>query len=146
VTTTQANISPLATAQMPTFSQSALVQVVQPDTPFRLSAAVAFFFPGGGMTVSGLRREIARGRLEYELIAGKQFVTPAGMQRMRALCRIPAQHNAAQNGSMRRHHGLSSPAAAISSQQALEARLNSLSKQAPRPTPAESPRQRALLK
>jgi hypothetical protein len=144
VTTAQANISPVAATQVPAFSQNTLVQVVQPDTPLRLSAAVAFCFPGGGMTVSGLRREIARGRLEYELIAGKQFVTPASMQRMRALCRIPAQHNAAQNGTIRRHHRLPSQAADISSQQALEARLNSLSKQATLPTSAESRRQKAL--
>lgn len=40
------------------------------------------------MTVSGLRREIARGRLKAEMIAGKTFVTLAGIDRMRELCRV----------------------------------------------------------
>ena len=31
----------------------------------------------GGMTVSGLRREAARGRLAIEVIAGKHFTTLA---------------------------------------------------------------------
>lgn len=39
----------------------------------------------GGMTVSGLRRETARGRLEIEVIAGKHFTTLAAIARMRQL-------------------------------------------------------------
>jgi hypothetical protein len=35
------------------------------------------------MTESGLRREISKGRLEYERTAGKQYVTLAGIERMR---------------------------------------------------------------
>ena len=61
-----------------------------PYAPMRLADAVAKAFPHGGMTESGLRREIGRGRLEVEVIAGKQFVTLAGINRMRELCRVPA--------------------------------------------------------
>lgn len=61
---------------------------ISPDTPLRLSEAVKAAFPAGGMTVSGLRREIARGRLEAELIANKHFVTLAGIARMRELCTV----------------------------------------------------------
>jgi hypothetical protein len=40
------------------------------------------------MTVAGLRREIAKGRLAVEMIAGKQFTTLAATQRMRELCTV----------------------------------------------------------
>jgi len=50
---------------------------IGPNTPLRLAEAVRIAFPSGGMTVSGLRREIARGRLAVEIIAGKQFTTLA---------------------------------------------------------------------
>ncbi|WMT90964.1 hypothetical protein [Pelagibacterium sp. H642] len=56
------------------------------DTPIRLSEAVKLAFPFGGMTVSGLRREAARGRLVMERIAGKDFVTLAAIEEMRKAC------------------------------------------------------------
>jgi hypothetical protein len=59
-----------------------------PDTPLRLDDAVKHAFPFGGMTVSGLRREIKRGRLASELIAKKQFTTLRNIERMRELCRV----------------------------------------------------------
>nr|WP_249793764.1 hypothetical protein [Bradyrhizobium cenepequi] len=46
------------------------------------------------MTVSGLRKEIAKGRLEVELIAGKQFTTLLAIARMRELCRVPKKKEA----------------------------------------------------
>src|SRR6266850_4013951 len=60
-----------------------------PDAPLRLDDAVRLAFPFGGMTVSGLRREAARGRLVVEMIAGKQFTTLRNIERMRELCRGP---------------------------------------------------------
>jgi hypothetical protein len=57
------------------------------DEPLRLDLAVKIAFPFGGMTVSGLRREAARGRLVFERIAGKQFVTLQAINEMRAQCR-----------------------------------------------------------
>jgi hypothetical protein len=37
---------------------------ISEDAPLRLKDAVKIAFPAGGMTVSGLRGEINRGRLE----------------------------------------------------------------------------------
>jgi hypothetical protein len=47
------------------------------DTPLRLDVAARVAFPSGGMTASGLRREAARGRLQIERIAGKDYTTLA---------------------------------------------------------------------
>ena len=41
--------------------------------PLHLADAVALAFPNGGMTISGLRREAAKGKLAISCIAGKQF-------------------------------------------------------------------------
>jgi len=60
-------------------------QLVDPNTPLRPHDAVRLAFPAGGMTVSGLRREIARGRLAYQMIAGKQFTTHTNIAEMRRL-------------------------------------------------------------
>jgi hypothetical protein len=56
--------------------------------PLRLDVALKAAFPAGGITIAGLRKEIAKGRLEVELIAGKQFTTLDAIQRMRELCRV----------------------------------------------------------
>jgi len=58
------------------------------EMPLRLDTAAALAFPDGSITVSSLRREIAKGRLEAEEIAGKHFVTLAGIKRMRERCRV----------------------------------------------------------
>jgi hypothetical protein len=63
------------------------LSAIGPDTPLRLDVAARLAYPDGSMTKSGLRREIARGRLESERTAGKQYVTLIGIQRMRAKCR-----------------------------------------------------------
>jgi len=60
---------------------------IDPDAPLRLDVAAKIAFPFGGMGVSGLRREIKRGRLAIETIAGKQFTTLNAIERMRELCR-----------------------------------------------------------
>ena len=59
---------------------------ITPDTPLRLADAVKIAFPMGGMTVSGLRKEIRRKRLTVEVMAGKQFTTLAAIEEMRRLC------------------------------------------------------------
>src|SRR5579862_5292108 len=71
--------------QLPSLDQ------IKPDTPLRLSVAAALAFPDGSMTVSGLRREGARGRLVIERIAGKDYTTLANIERMRAVCRVEAR-------------------------------------------------------
>lgn len=63
---------------------------IDPDAPLRLEDAIKVAFPMGGMTASGLRTEINRGRLTAERIAGKLFVTLNGIKAMRELCRETA--------------------------------------------------------
>jgi hypothetical protein len=63
-------------------------------TPLRLADAVRIAFPVGGMTVSGLRREAARGRLVIERVAGRDFVTLAAIEEMRKLCRVRVKERA----------------------------------------------------
>jgi hypothetical protein len=62
---------------------------IGPDTPLRLETAAQIAFPGGGMTVSGLRKERDRKRLVVEKIAGKEFTTLRNIERMREQCRAP---------------------------------------------------------
>lgn len=61
---------------------------ISDDAPLRLKDAVKIAFPAGGMTVSGLRGEITRGRLEAEMIAGKHFVTLRAIREMRERCKV----------------------------------------------------------
>jgi transposase len=94
-------------------------------TPHKLA------FPDGSMTVSGLRREAARGRLRIERIAGKDFTTLQNIDEMRKLCRVPAKALACSNGALGTEEESSSPkpsgssrtAAGISPQDALRAQL-----------------------
>ncbi|WFU39515.1 hypothetical protein QA640_34950 [Bradyrhizobium sp. CB82] len=87
-----------------------------PDTPLRLDVALREAFHAGGMTISGLRKEIARGRLEVELIAGKHFTTLVVIARMRELCRVPKKNEALS-------HSDTTQAAAEASQRRFLARL-----------------------
>jgi hypothetical protein len=104
---------------------------ITPDTPLRLADAVMIAFPMGGMTVSGLRKEIRRKRLTVEVMAGKQFTTLAAIEEMRRLCRVQAraldsgsgQPAAGTGGSSLRPSGSSRTAAGMSPQDALRTRL-----------------------
>jgi hypothetical protein len=49
------------------------------------------------MKLAGLRREIARGRLAYEVIANKQYTTLADIAHMRRLCRVKATALGSEN-------------------------------------------------
>jgi hypothetical protein len=79
------------------------------DEPLRLEIAAACAFPDGSIKASGLRREVARGRLVIERIAGKDYTTLRAIKVMREKCRsevrVPAcgssQHTVAnlQSGS-----------------------------------------------
>lgn len=60
----------------------------KPDTPLRLDIAAQIAFPDGSMGAPGLRKERDRGRLVTEIIAGKEYVTLAEIERMRELCRV----------------------------------------------------------
>ncbi|WP_456730336.1 excisionase [Bradyrhizobium sp. USDA 3364] len=74
------------------------LSAIGPTTPLRLEIAARIAYPDGSMTKSGLRREIARGHLDCERVAGKQYVTLAGIEQMRVLCRgnrkVPASTSA----------------------------------------------------
>jgi hypothetical protein len=72
-------------------------EIIGPDTPLRLEDADRRAFPVGGITVSGLRKEAARGRLEIEVIAGKQFTTLRAIERMRGLCRVKKEQGSGSN-------------------------------------------------
>jgi hypothetical protein len=61
---------------------------ITPDTPLPLEMATRIAFPNGTMTVSGLRNEIRKGTLQASKIAGRIFVTLAGITRMIEQCRI----------------------------------------------------------
>lgn len=88
------------------------------NTPFRIADAVKQAFPHGGMTMSGLRREAARGRLVLERIAGKDFVTLAAIGAMRELCRVKPEWPVASKQKGTAEPGTMSTAAA-----ALHARI-----------------------
>jgi hypothetical protein len=104
---------------------------VTSDAPLRLSVAAKLAFPDGSMTASGLRREAARGRLQVERIAGKDYTTLEAIKRMRELCRVQAKEPGCTNeerdmlmeNSFTRPSGSSKTATAISPQDALRARL-----------------------
>src|ERR1700687_6088441 len=64
---------------------------ILPDHPLRLEDAIKYCFPYGGMTVSGLRREAARGRLIIERIANKDFTSLRNIEEMRKLCRVKVE-------------------------------------------------------
>jgi hypothetical protein len=64
------------------------VGIITRTTPLRLETAAKLAFPDGSMKLAGLRREISRGRLAYEVIAGKHYTTLADIDAMRDLCRV----------------------------------------------------------
>ncbi|CDX22675.1 putative Excisionase [Mesorhizobium sp. ORS 3324] len=57
------------------------------NTPLRLNIAAQIAFPDGSIGAAGLRKERDAGRLQTELIAGKEYVTLAAIAKMRELCR-----------------------------------------------------------
>jgi hypothetical protein len=76
---------------MPGERREPTIDTIDPHTPLRLAEAVRIAFPTGSLTVSGLRKEIAKGRLVPEVIAGKVFVTLRAIEEMRRLCRVQAK-------------------------------------------------------
>ena len=62
--------------------------VVDLDTPYPLKDILPLAYPNGGMTISGLRKEISRGNLVVEYTAGRFFVTMRAILEMREKCRV----------------------------------------------------------
>jgi hypothetical protein len=91
-----------------------------PDAPLRPAEAAKWAFPDGSITKSSLQREIRRGNLAYEMIAGKIFVTLNDIADMRAKCRENPRGRAstfvAERGG--RQFGSSSTADSLKSAQA----------------------------
>jgi hypothetical protein len=108
-----------------------LPEGVSLDSPLRLKVAAKLAFPMGGLTDSGLRREIDRGRLQAEQIAGKLYTTLADINRMRESCRVTAKvrvsgdvlREGRTESSSPRQSGSSKTEKNISPQAALRARL-----------------------
>jgi hypothetical protein len=101
------------------------------DEPLRLADAIKYGFPHGGMSVSGLRREAARGNLVIEKIANKDFTTLRAIEGMRKSCRVkveaPACGGERTDGRVARlspkERGLLSTVVSITPQDALLARI-----------------------
>ena len=120
----------------------------QPDTPLRLEQAVKLAFPFGGMTVSGLRREAAKGRLVIERIAGKDFVTLQAINDMRARCRDQQRTQDCgsslksainRESSFGAQHGSLETGRVKSARAALEATARALSERSPNTSPKNTP-------
>jgi hypothetical protein len=113
---------------------------VSETAPLRLADAVTIAFPHGGMTVSGLRREIKRGRLAVEVIAGKQFVTLRDIKQMRERCRdiqkapvsgLSPKKETSREGSYAEPHGSFETERIRSALDALKQTARGLSKPSP---------------
>jgi hypothetical protein len=110
---------------------------IDEDAPVRLEDIIPIAFPAGGMKLSGLRKEVARGNLAVERIAGKHFTTLADIKRMRELCRNRAKDPASSNENEKVRQaatpsGSSKTAESESRQASLLSRLNSALQQTPK--------------
>jgi hypothetical protein len=85
---------------------------ITPTTPLRLDIAAQVAFPDGSVSVSSLRREIGRGNLRAEMIAGKTFTTLANIDDMRQRCAVPTK---APDSSSETQGGQESPTDGLSS-------------------------------
>ena len=113
---------------------------IDPDAPLRVDFAAKVAFPHGGLTAAGLRKEIRRGRLPFEMIAGKQYVTLNDIQRMREQCRVAEkvpdcgkdQRVGEAGRSWPRRSGSSKMEVAISPRDALQNRVTEALRQKPK--------------
>lgn len=113
-----------STDQLKAQSEGNLTNIT-PNTPLRLEVAARLAFPDGSMKLAGLRREVARGRLAYEVIAGKHYTTLADIEAMRQLCRVPVTDRASMSAlRARRATDGSSTTEPMSLHERLSARLS----------------------
>src|SRR3954452_13512928 len=108
--------------------------------PLRLAVAAKLAFPDGSMTVSGLRKEAARGNLTIERIAGKDYTTLEYIGEMRKACRVQGNHPASVSERPARTSeaksspvvcGSSSTTDGISPRDALKAKMKKQTKRLP---------------
>jgi hypothetical protein len=113
-------------------------ETVTPTTPLRLDIAAQLAFPDGSIGVSGLRREIARGNLRAERIAGKIFVTLAAIEDMRTRCaiqRVPDSTCASRDDRAASGDGSSSiPVATEAASKSAQAHLQTIVEQLKKPS------------
>jgi hypothetical protein len=76
-----------------------VLDAVDPDKPITLATAERLAFPDGGMTISGLRNEIAKGNLRASKMSGQIYVTMNDITRMMERCTIGADDQAKGHGS-----------------------------------------------
>jgi hypothetical protein len=107
---------------------------IDENAPVRLEDIIPIAFPAGGITLAGLRKEVARGNLAVEKIAGKLFTTLADIKRMREKCRVKEKVLASGNDLPGREDvnpsGLSETETTALAQESL---LNLLKSDPPRP-------------
>ena len=97
---------------------------------YSLSAAIAEFFPGSGITVSSLRTEARNGRLALTRIAGRDYVTRGAIERMIEQCHVERNRPVSGSGSEKGEspHGLSLQERAKQAQAALSTITRELKK------------------
>jgi hypothetical protein len=96
---------------------------IDENAPVRLEDIIPIAFPAGGITLAGLRKEVARGNLAVEKIAGKLFTTLADIKRMREKCRVKEKDPDSTNDLRKedvRPPGLSETDQSLSAQESLE--------------------------
>lgn len=96
---------------------------IDENAPVRLEDIIPIAFPAGGITLAGLRKEVARGNLAVEKIAGKLFTTLGDIKRMREKCRVKEKDLDSTNDLHKedvRPPGLSETDQSLSAQESLE--------------------------
>jgi hypothetical protein len=96
---------------------------IEPTAPLRLAYAAKIAFPDGSMSASGLRREVRRGRLEIEVIAGRQYATHTAIEGMGEQCRVEPKVHGSTSSSGRGAKPSGSSAIPMEARSALDAEL-----------------------
>ena len=63
---------------------------IRPSTPLLIRNAVAIAYPDGSFTEQDAKRAIYEGRLDYEPVGGKIFITLSDLMKMRRGATIPS--------------------------------------------------------
>ena len=120
------------------------IETITPTTPLRLDHVARLAFPDGSVGVSALRKEIARGNLRAERIAGKLFVTLAAIEDMRKRCAVqkaePISCSASQDVPANADDGSSSTTPATADVKQAQAHLNRIAQRLKKPSPTTLPK------
>jgi len=120
------------------------IETITPTTPLRLDHIARLAFPDGSVGVSALRKEIARGNLRAERIAGKLFVTLAAIEDMRKRCAVqkaePISCSASQDVPANTDDGSSSTTPAAADVKQAQAHLNRIAQRLKKSSPTTLPK------